>query len=292
LTELPDRLIADTLNRKKRKEVRGLRGEDVPRIHVSSLIKSDKADFFCEREFVLRHIERREGFGGGVPPKFELLWETGHFLGNYIVNRFLHRNPDWAKWAWGDWTCVCGSASAKRCHWPKDQRCDNCGLPLDTYVEVDLFNPARTVIGHADLIMCVVDDDGVEWFFIYEFKSIDRADVDFDTLEHPLADHVTQASNYYYMLRGEGKNVSRRIRFVYVDRSMKGLYTQKPFKELYAPAIKADRLGRFYNRAKRVHRSIKTKELPDRKCDTITCSRANICEVAVSCFERKLRTFK
>jgi hypothetical protein len=291
MTELPDNLIADTLNAKKRREARGHRGDEVPRIHVSSLIKSGPSDFFCEREFVLKHIERREPFGSGVPPKFELLWETGHFLGNYIVNRFLQRNPEWGRWAWGDWTCPCKATVKTRCHWPRDEKCDNCGMAVDTYLEVDLFNPAKTVIGHADLILCVVDEDGQEWFFIYEFKSIDRADVDYESMKEPLADHVTQASNYYYMLRGEGKRVSKRLRFVYVDRSMQGLYTVKPFKELYANAIAIDRLGRFYGRAKRVHRAIETGVLPDRKCENIKCSRATQCEVAISCMERRQSKF-
>lgn len=289
--ELPENLIADTLNAKKRKEARGRRPEGLPRIHVSSLIKSGTQDFFCEREFVLEYIEQRDHLGAGVSPKFELLWATGNFLGDYIVNRFLHRNPEWARWAWGDWTCVCGSAKRTRCHWPTNDRCDNCGLPLDTYLEVDLFNPAGTVIGHADLILCVIDDEGQEWFFVYEFKSIDRADVDFETMTEPLADHVTQASNYYYMLRGEGKRVSKRLRFVYVDRSMQGLYTMKPFKELYASAIKADRLARFYNRSKRVQKAIDTGVLPARRCKDIKCARASNCGVAVSCFERKAIKF-
>lgn len=289
MTELPDNLIADTLNAKRRKEARGMRGTDVPRIHVSSLIKSGTSDFFCEREFVLNYIERREHLGAGIPPKFELLWETGHFLGNYIVNRFIQRNPEWGQWAWGDWTCACKHTMMRRCHLP-NVACDKCGLPVDTYLEIDLFNPDGTVIGHADLIMCVVED-GEEWFFIYEFKSIDRADVDYESMTEPLADHVVQASNYYYMLRSEGKNVSRRLRFVYVDRSMQGLYTIKPFKELYAPAIKADRLGRFYKRAKKVHSSINKGILPDRKCEDIKCARATQCGVAVSCMERRLSKF-
>jgi hypothetical protein len=285
--ELPDNLIAGTLNSKRRRKARGLRGKKIPRIHVSSLIKSGASDFFCEREFVLNHIEDREKDGGGLPPKFELLFGVGHFYGEYIVQKFLERNPLWAKYAWGNWTCPCKETTIERINLPTGMKCATCTKDINIYVEVDLFNPAKTVVGHADLIFNV---DG--YFFIYEFKSMERADVDFDTLEAPLGDHIVQASNYREMLRSEGKKVSSRLRFVYVDRSMAGLYTQDPFKELYAQTIKTERLARFYKKSKVVHQSFETKVLPGRRCKTITCGRATTCQVAVSCFERTKKRFK
>lgn len=278
---LPDNLIASTLNGRNRRHERGHIDDDtIPRLHVSSIIKSGQADFFCPREFVLRYMERRETGGGGIPPKFELLWAVGHFYGNYIVQKFIERNPDYAKFAWGDWTCKCGSNRLQRQTLPSTT-CEKCGGPMNVYLETDLFDPKRWVVGHADLIMLVNDT-----YFIYEFKSIDRADITFDSIKEPLGDHLLQASHYYYMLKSEGKKVSPRIRFVYVDRSMEGLYTQKPFKEVYGKAIPADRLRRIYQRAKICHSSIQKGTLPERKCKEIECSRAKQCTVPVSCFNR------
>lgn len=286
--QLPKGLIADTLNTKTRRVERQKSDQDhIPLIHVSSLIKSDKSNFFCPREFVLRYMERTHDAGEGIPPKFELLWGVGHFYGDYIVRKFLHRNPEWAKYAWGDWTCVCKDSRRERTTLPLGETCAKCGHPIDIYNEVDLFNPAKTVIGHADLIFCVNDH-----YYIYEFKSIERADIVFTDIKEPLGDHLAQASHYYYMLRGEGKKVAKSIRFVYVDRSMEELYKRAPFIEVEANAIPARRLANFYLRAKTVHYSIEKGKLPERLCDSIDCYRAKTCSRAISCFYRHRNKIK
>lgn len=281
---LPTDLIADTLNKRARKHDRvRTDNEAIPRLHVSSLIKSDSADFFCPREFVLRYMERRETGGGAIPPKFELLYAVGHFYGNYIVQKFIERNKDYGKYAWGDWSCTCGATKRTRVTFAEveDLSCPTCKQPVHNYIETDLFDPKKWVVGHADLILKVGDV-----YYIYEFKTIDRADIVFANIAAPLGDHLLQASHYYYMLKAEGKRVHNIIRFVYVDRSMSGLYTEKPFREVYGRAIEADRLRRIYVRAKTCHSSIKEGVLPERKCKEIECSRAKQCTVAVSCFAR------
>lgn len=286
---LPAGIIADTLNRKTRRVERGDHNRDdhIPMVHVSSLIKSNSQDFFCPREFVLKYMEREDSAGAGIPPKFELLYGVGHFYGDYVVKKFVQRNPEWAQYMWGDWRCLCGHTTRTRECLPQGVVCDKCGYPCSEYLETDLFNPARTVIGHADLIFLV---DGR--FYIYEFKSIERQDIVFDNIQEPLGDHLTQASNYYYMLKSEGKSVSKQLRFVYIDRSLEGLYTKDPFKEVRAKAISASRLKFFYSKVKRVHDSIEKGVLPVRLCESITDSRAKQCAKAVSCFSRKRKTIK
>jgi hypothetical protein len=232
-------------------------------------------------------MERREAAGAGIPAKFALLFAVGHFYGDYMVQEFLKKNPEWAKYAWGNWRCICGHETRVRQCTPVGEKCSKCEHPVDRYVEVDLFNPAKTVIGHADLIFCV---DG--FFYVYEFKSIERADIVFAEINNPLGDHLTQASNYYYMLKGEGKQVSKMVRFVYVDRSMAGLYTTLPFREVEGQAIPQHRLRNFYIRAKVTNNAIRKGVLPDRKCETIDCSRAKNCKVAISCFNRRNRAIK
>lgn len=288
MKELPEGIIANTLNTKARRVERGHIDDDtIPILHVSSLIKSGAQDKFCAREFVLRHMERAELAGAGVPPKFELLYGVGHFYGDYIVQEFLRRNPEWAQYAWGDWKCICGQTTAKATCKPDGMICNHCTHPVDIYVEIHLYNPLRTVIGHADLIFCV---DG--FYYIYEFKSIDRVDIVFDDINDPLGDHLLQASNYYYMLKSTGKKVSRIVRFVYVDRSMDGLWTKKPFREVSAPAVSKQRLHKIYQRAARCHTAIEKGRLPERICDTIDCGRAKQCTRATSCFNRRLKTIK
>jgi hypothetical protein len=285
--KLPTGLIASTLNAKGRRIERGFIDKDtVPRMHVSSLIKSSKQDFFCEREFVLRHMERRELAGSGIPPKFALLYAVGHFYGDYTVQQFLARNAEWAVYAWGDWSCPCRHSKRERVCMPTDS-CKRCKLPINQYVEVDLFNPTKTVVGHADLIFFY---NGI--YYVYEFKSIDRADIVFTEITQPLGDHLIQASNYFYMLKGEGKRVDPLVRFVYVDRSMSDLYTALPFREVSARAIPASRLSKFYKRANHALAAIEKGVLPKIKCESIDCSRAKQCTVAISCFSRKRTKIK
>ena len=284
MSGLPKNLIADTLNTRFRRVERSHSNTHViPRLHVSSLIKSGSQDAFCAREFVLRYIEHTEQVGAGIPPKFELLYAVGHFYGEYIVNQFLRRNPDWAQYAYGDWTCSNRCTRLNRLSkWEADnQSCLECGRPMDIYLETDLFNPKRTVVGHADLIFNV---DG--YFYIYEFKSIDRAEIVFNEINEPLGDHLLQASNYYYMLKAEGKRVSKVIRFVYVDRSMQELYTSDPFREVEGNAVRLRRLHAIYDKAQECHTAIEKGVLPDRICEGITCSRAKQCSKAISCFYR------
>jgi hypothetical protein len=289
----PRSLIADTLNNRTRDYHRGHIDDDtVPRLHVSSLIKSGTADFFCPREFVLRHMERRGTSGNALPPKFALLFAVGNFYGGYIVQQFIERNPEYGQFAWGDWRCICGHTKAYQTTRAAidGMVCNQCAHPVEIYVETDLFSPDKTVVGHADLILFV---DGI--FYIYEFKTIDRADIVFKNINAPLGDHLLQASNYFYMLREQMKGkhrVSKNIRFVYVDRSMAGIFTENPFREVEAVAVQADRLERIYNTAKLCHTSIKKGILPERLCNAIDCSRAKQCTVAVSCFNRKLPTIQ
>lgn len=298
MTELPDSIIADTLNQKVRNVNRSHRSDDaIPRLHVSSIIKSGTQNFFCPREFVLRYMDGEEAEGSGIPSKFALLWAVGHFYGEYIVNQFLQRNPEWGKYAWGDWSCGCPDPTVVYKQHRPTMQCDSCNGHVNKYLETDLFNPAKTVVGHADLIFLV---DRI--FYIYEFKSIERADIPFDTLEAPLGDHIVQASNYFYMVKAlidsdpdlvaKGYQISRNIRFVYVDRAMDGLYTKKPFKEFQARRIAARRLRNFYLRAKECHTSIKNGVLPERICEDITCARAKQCSRAISCFNRTRQKVK
>lgn len=287
MTGLPKNLIADTLNlRARRMERTHSDNEVIPKLHVSSLIKSGPQDAFCAREFVLRYFEPTEQAGGGIPPKFQLLYAVGHFYGDHIVREFLKRNPVWGKYAWGDWSCRCGATVVKQSLKP-DSGCRQCNGAVEHYVETDLENPKGTVVGHADLIFNV---DG--FFYVYEFKSIDRADIVFENIKEPLGDHLLQASNYYWMLKAKGYNVSRRIRFVYVDRSMDGLYTKLPYIEVEGNAVRKRRLHAIYDRAQACHTAIEKRVLPERICESITCSRAKQCSKAISCFSRNLTKIK
>lgn len=280
---LPDKLIEKTLNAKARREERGVTLHGIPAIHLSSLIKAGTADQFCAREFVLRYFERRDKEGAGVPVKFELLWATGHFLGDYIVKKFIQRNKDYNKYVWGDWECLCKKTKVYKQHKP-DVKCQHCQTPLDNYVETDLHDPSKLITGHADLIFF---KDNV--FYVYEFKSISRADIDFNTMKEPLGDHLLQASSYAYMLKSmypESK-VSPTIRFVYVDRSMNDLYSGNPYKELTALKVEAWRIRKIYEKAKITRECIISKTLPDRVCKSVDCGRAKICNVTISCFNRR-----
>lgn len=258
--------------------------DSIPYVHVSSLINSSLYDTFCEREFVLRYIERSTSAGSAIPPKFQVLYETGHALGDNAVAKFIRRSAVYAKYAWGDWTCLCKRTKTTFGYMPHELYCKHCRTKVENYAETDLRNESIRVVGHADFLMR--DDNGV--FYVYEIKSIDRAGVDFDDLSEPLGDHGLQASFYYWLLISLGYKVNKIMRIVYIDRSLGDIYTAPPYKELSMLRVAKNRIDILGKKARRAYNGAKKGILPKRICESINDSRAKKCMRAVSCFERTM----
>lgn len=287
MPKIPNGAIAAILNRSERRVDRHTHSDDIPYVHVSTLINTSLYGTFCPREFALRYFERTPVSGNTVPPKFRVMWQAGHAIGEHVVNDFLRRSAEYAQYAWGDWECKCGKTRVILDYKPNAE-CPHCHTSVDLYKESDIRDEVIRTVGHADLLLR--DEDGL--IYVYEVKSIDRADVNFDTLEAPLGDHVLQASFYYWLLIAAGYKVYPYVRVIYVDRSLSDIYRAHPYKEFEAKRVSKARIKLMANKAKTAKVACETGVLPPRICKDITESRAKQCKCAVSCFARVSKTAK
>jgi hypothetical protein len=288
LTEyVPDNLIADTMNAGRHDKSRMRVGDKEFQIHVSDLIKVDRAYEFCAREHALNFLDRREEYGRGLTPGFELLFELGHAIHRLVRWKFLRFNK-LAHAAWGRWMCDCEDTIVTGFKPAVGANvCKRCGSTPHKYEEYRIHSKEYRLVGHPDFLLRVKRKGGKYRIIIYEIKTLDRKDIDFDRMTYPLGDHTLQASFYYWMLREEGFDVDPNIRYLYVDRSTSKLWFGYPYKEFTLRASPIDRLQPFLAKAKVLLRAMETGELPPRICPNATCARAKNCKVAVTCFNRR-----
>lgn len=293
--EFPEGALAAALNHPFVMHPRmGETDHDLPYLHVSDLLKTKADNKLCLREHVLRHFDKPTKPVGTMPAKMRLLWDTGNVIGDeLVIRRLLETDPTFAPLVWGDWTCdSCGhvvhfSHKPNRCM-RRAVRGKKCTCRKFTYKEVDLRIESVRLVGHPDLLLRLSDGT----IIIYEIKTIDRGDVDFDKLTEPLGDHFMQASYYYWLLRKLGYKVSRRIRFLYIDRSIDNLFREKPYREVCADAAPSDRIQFGIDKCKELVQHIQKRTLPDRVCKTCTDTRTNKCSVTASCFGRRSNRIK
>jgi hypothetical protein len=258
---------------------------------------------FCAREQVLAYYNTRERILGKLTPARRLLFASGHFIHDFVVKQFLEQSR-FGGYVYAKWSCrdydgddtkhstitdiaanVIGGFTvlAHETFSPvKESKLCRCGLPLERYNEIDLLIESLRITGHPDLILYY---NG--WFYIYEMKTIDRRDMDFDAITVPLADHRIQVSMYYKIMRANKMNVSSRLTAVYIDRSNSKLFGGYPYKSLVFRPEPDKVMDRYKNRLLHVVHGIKTGKLPPRICPTIKCERAKSCDAAIECFERK-----
>ena len=257
-------------------------------IHVSDLLESKGPRAFCSREQVLGYWTNRMRVGGKLTPGRRLLFARGEFEGQEIVNRFL-RTSVYGGSVYARWSCPRGANKHDTAHDQyiglfadaRERKC-KCGLFMRKHNEIDLELPSLLLTGHPDMI---IFHNGR--YYVYEYKSIDRADVSFDEIVTPLASHRLQISFYYKIMQALDMPVSRRLTVMYVDRSNSKIWGGLPYKEIPIKPESEAEMTKFKNRLLHVKHGIETKKLPDRICPTIRSERAKACPYAVECFERR-----
>jgi len=293
-TKITDMVMADALNRSSVKNARNIQKRDPYRIHVSDIISSDSSSMFCAREHVLNyHSSKIRTTGSSLSPGRELLFATGSFLGDMVIRKFL-RNSPFAQYAYGHWICRCpdyGSPDWKGKHQIGTYKnvdlanvCKLCNSVNDNYAEVSVISKKFDLVGHIDFLLYFNGE-----FIVYEFKSIDRADVDFDSIHMVMAGHALQASMYYYILTEMGKKVHPTLKVVYIDRSNKKLMRGEPYKELACKPISLKYITQYTDRLKAVQLGKETRFLPPRICQSLSTGRSKNCQQALECFERRGR---
>jgi hypothetical protein len=290
---IDDDVMSHVLNRSTLSDNRNIdRGYYL--VHVSDVIKTEQAYAFCAREHVLNyHSTKTRLSRGSLPPGRELLFANGHFLHDHVIKKFLRESP-FAQYAYGTWVCMCKS------HWSpdfkgrkqtgtygsldRDALCEFCGSANDNYVEISVVSRKFHLTGHPDFLLLFEGR-----FYVYEFKTIDRADIDFDAVTQPFFDHVLQASFYYYIMTELGFKMSPVVRILYVDRSNKKLFAGEPYKEFHRKAVPLKTITEYTDKLKAVAVVKKSRWLPPRICNDIHASRARNCAQCIECFERRGR---
>ena len=269
-------------------------------LHVSDVLENTGPRAFCPRYWVLAYHSSRVRGDSKISPARELLFATGHFFGDYVVDKVLKRSP-FAGAVYGNWSCSkwrpnqaeTWGGNRGEVHIPVEDIRDNvigkkcvCGRPLSKHNEVDLVLPSLNLTGHPDILFLIGDT-----YNIREEKSWDRKDTPFDDLVVPDPKHTLQVSFYYKMLmakaKAEGRNVSRKLVIDYADRSNSKLFGGLPFKSLATKPVADEFINPIRNQLLHVKEGFKTRRLPDRICPDIKSTRARNCELAVECFARR-----
>jgi hypothetical protein len=293
---LPSGVVADSLNQTTMRMARGKR--EAFAVHVSSVIETSGPWAFCARYEVLSYHSDKDRATGKLTPARRLLFATGHFQHAYVIEQFRKNSP-FGKYIYANWSCeefddenLDNPNNVK--HAPMLGTFENvikikcgCGLPRTKHNEIDLHYRKYMVVGHPDMVICLRQDNGKDRYWLYEFKTIDRADITFDDIEIVLPGHRLQVSFYYHIMKSKGLDVSRKLRVLYIDRSNRKLFGGYPYKELVCQPEHPELLKPIVDRLLLTKQGIKTGRLPDRICREITVERAKACDRAVECFSRR-----
>ncbi len=275
---LPEGILAKVLNSRNLSQVRSKKRDGKYVIHVSDLMKSETNNVFCPREFVLSYHSSDKYEVRSHTPGLELLYAFGNALHDHIRNIFIKHSP-YGKYAYGRWTCLCKAKAIVGTKPLLKVKCKKCDTYVDRYNEYSLKLPRLGLVGHPDFLLKFANG-----FYLYEIKSINRKDIEFDDLTQPLGDHHLQNSFYYWMMQQLGYRISKMLRYVYVDRDPRKIFRGEVYREFKKEVSKFSRIQPFFNKAIAVREAIDTGVLPQKICDSFDCPRAKNCSRVVECF--------
>lgn len=295
---LPKNAIADALNVTTMDAPRSANKKRF-RIHVSSVIQSKGPQQFCARYHVLSYHGQKLKAGGKITPGRRLLFATGSFLGEWVVAQFIANSP-YGEYVYAKWSCEDYTENPKHPEFGKhdyvldtyvnvtrDHLHCGCGKERRKHNEIDLELESLMIVGHPDIVVRLGDNPSNYKFYVYEVKSVDRADIAFDDITIVFADHRLQVTFYYQIMRAQKKRVSNQLRVLYVDRSNRKLFAGQPIKEITTTPEDDELMKPFLDNLNLVKQGINTGRLPSKICKDVGCERARNCEVAVECFLRR-----
>ena len=265
-------------------------------MHVSDVLQSGGPGQFCPRQQVLTYYTTKKRIKGKLTPARLMLFADGNFRGDYVIALFM-QNSIYGDYIYAKWSCemyeprkpdtwedhppaidIFGNVTGIKC---------KCGRPIAKHNEIDLVDSVFMLTGHPDMIVRLGDTPETYKFYIYEFKSIDRANIRFDDITIVFADHRLQVSFYYYMMNAAKMRTSKQLRVLYIDRSNSKLWGGQPFRELITLPESRETMKPFTDKLRLTNEGIKTGRLPARICKSPTCERAKACDLAVECFMRR-----
>ena len=264
-----DTPVIDLLLSAKRKRDKFRRGEY---LHVSDVVGK------CVRKIALSEAHGMPMPTEPITHSMAMTFAQGSALHDYVKSALV-RHPDMP--LWGSWTCKCGaSLEERRSHAEvADLHCEDCGGPLDQYVEIDIKDTELLVSGSPDVIL---KEPTKSCYHILEIKSMSHEE--WKGLVRAKPDHIVQVVMYWYLMRRAGFRTTSTVSVLYVTKGF--VFKGQPFKEFVIDCDTALRhIDDYIEDAKAFARFRETGELPVRtKCATINCPEAKKCHVAMECF--------
>lgn len=239
-------------------------------VHVSALVRGD----FCPRAHLI-HQRHNHDQQVSVLSQMRIVWELGRAAENHVRKQFIRMHG--MHRVIGKWRCPC--EATEHCgNGNPHTLCQSCGKPVDIYGELDLFDQARNLGGHPDLLY-LTRSGGLE---VVEIKSIRKED--FSALLRPAPEHVLQCWSYLRILRETTPGVTVNGRVLYVAKD----YIQpkvSPYLEFPLPP-KPQILDLLEAQAAEAASHQKAGTLPPRLdlCTGPLTKRAKGCDACALCF--------
>lgn len=248
-------------------------------IHVSSLKN------FCPRAFVLCRDAGKPFVPSRFhPPAVRYIFHMGHHIQEMMIENF--KATDFLVGTW-----LCGNCGWKHVAYYHDgMTCPVCASLFLTHVDTKIILKRRryTIVGNIDIPMLSEDRRTV---FINEAKSINKAD--YDSLESPLVDHVTQVGSYMWMLQKKAKPgdsdpfgivSSISTTDATISYACKG-NARDPFKVFDVTVADRDRVGKKNEeKLSELDEALKAKATPNRICENPGNLMARECSARLLCF--------
>ena len=248
-------------------------------IHASSLISME-----CVRQNILA-AQNSSVVYNRVSGGHRLMWAQGRATETHIREGIIEASD--RQGVYGKWVCRCGDASSVGFIPDADILCDNCHKPLDIYREPVLKNDEYMVIGSPDITKM-----HRAHIVVGEIKSMTPDQ--FDSLEEPLADHVTQAALYRELYKLAGFKVHDMVSIIYGRKQFRWGGTsgeKRVYKEYVrdATALHVQSTIQFcLDTAKQIALHNRAKTLPERTvCRSANDKKAKACPVSHLCFSMR-----
>lgn len=269
---VPRDLVSNLVTMQDERPQRSRVGVGSGYMHVSSLVD------VCARKEVISS-KYREEVHESINGFHRLMWKYGRAAEEHIRESVIASTN--GSTVYGDWHCPCGELRHVGMK-PVNASCSNCGRNADIYNEHPIRNEEYKIIGSCDLPLMSQGH-----LVPVEIKSMKRDQ--WEGLDAPLANHVTQVALYRWLYQQAGWRVHTRCALVYVVKEYKNRSKEfpSPYKEFHVDCESEEvsiMVGAALEEAASIRDALAEDYLPRRICNSSTETRAKQCSMAHLCF--------
>lgn len=255
-------------NQDRRPERSRINPRDDGYLHVSSFINA------CARREVIAYLYAPEHFNR-VTAAHRLVWDIGRSVEKHIRTQFIKGTE--ARGVYGRWECRCGYSFHVGMK-PQATGCSICSFPRDRFVEEPIRNDKYMLTGSADLPVMFGD-----YLLVTEIKSMNKDD--FEKLDGPKGDHVTQVGSYRRLYKEAGWKVHDKALVIYANKAFR---MGSPYREFQVDCTDAHverQVNIVFRAAAAVKRHREARSLPARTvCSGLGSKMAKECPLVGLCF--------